>query len=117
MREIGARVIGKPRTPCTIAVQLQGTIVGVAVMVWRRLATWLIGILAAVGFATLSGMMRDAVEPTWGPGAVFIGNFVMIVLGVLIAYKMRDEKLRERAREQERQHSMAQASNPDYAGH
>jgi hypothetical protein len=72
--------------------------------------------LAAVGFATLSGILRDAVEPGWGTGAVFIGNFVMIVFGVLIAYKMRDEKLRERAREQERQHAMAQTSSPDYGG-
>lgn len=85
-------------------------------MVWRRLGKWLVGMLAAVGFATLSGILRDAVEPIWGTGAVFIGNFVMIVFAVLIAYKMRDEKLRERAREQERRHAMAQASSPDYAG-
>lgn len=85
-------------------------------MVWRRLGKWLVGILAAIGFATLSGILRDAVEPTWGIGAVFIGNFLMIVFAVLVAYKMRDEKLRERAREQERRDAMAQRSSPDYAG-
>ena len=84
-------------------------------MIWRRLGKGIVGLLAVVGFAALSSLFRDAVEPTFGAGVVFIGNFLMILLGVLIAYKMRDEELRERAREEERKRLMSRVGNPDYA--
>ena len=84
-------------------------------MIWRRLGRAIVGLLAVVGFATLSILFRDAVEPLLGAGAVFIGNFLMILLGVLIAYKMRDEEQRERAHEQERNRLMTRVGNPDYA--
>ena len=84
-------------------------------MIWRRLGRAIVGLLALVGFVTLSILFRDAVEPLLGAGAFFIGNFLMILLGVLIAYKMRDEGQRERAQENERRQLMGRVGNPDYA--
>ena len=84
-------------------------------MIWRRLGRAIVGLLAVVGFATLSILFRYAVEPLVGGGVVFVGNFLMILLGVLIAYKMRDEESRERAREQERMRLMGRTGNPDFA--
>jgi Na+/melibiose symporter-like transporter len=84
-------------------------------MIWRRLGRGIVGLLALVGFATLSSLFRAAVQPAWGAGAVFIGIFVAIVLGVLIAYKMRDEELREKAKEQERRRLVNRVGGPDYA--